>query len=51
MDTKAVGKRISLCRDRAGMTQAALAVIIDCTPQHVSAMERDVNTPFLKYDA
>lgn len=48
MDTKAVGKRISLYRDRAGMTQSALAEKIGCTPQHISAMERGVKTPTLE---
>ena len=48
MDTKAVGKRISLYRDRAGMTQSALAEKIGCTPQHISAMERSVKTPTLE---
>lgn len=48
MDTKAVGKRISLYRDRAGMTQLALAEKIGCTPQHISAMERGVKTPTLE---
>ncbi len=48
MDTKAVGKRISLYRDRAGLTQVALAEKIGCTPQHISAMERGVKTPTLE---
>ena len=48
MDTKAIGKRISLFRDRAGLTQAALAEKIGCTPQHISAMERGVKTPTLE---
>jgi transcriptional regulator with XRE-family HTH domain len=48
MDTKAVGKRISLYRDRSGLTQVALAEKIGCTPQHVSAMERGVKTPTLE---
>ena len=48
MDTKAVGKRINLYRDRAGLTQAALAKLIGCTPQHISAMERGVRTPTLE---
>lgn len=48
MDTKAVGERISLYRDRAGMTQSALAEKIGCTPQHISAMECGVKTPTLE---
>ena len=47
MDTKAIGERIALFRDRAGLTQAALAEKIGCTPQHISAMERGVKTPAL----
>lgn len=47
MDTKAIGARISLFRDRAGMTQAALAKEINCTSQHISAIERGVKTPKL----
>ena len=35
-------------RDRAGLTQAALAEKIGCTPQHVSAIERGVKTPTLE---
>lgn len=48
MDRKAIGVRISLFRDRAGMTQAALAEKIGCTPQHISAIERGVKTPKLE---
>lgn len=48
MDTKAIGARIALFRDRAGMTQAALAEKIGCTPQHISAMERGAKTPKLE---
>lgn len=47
MDTKAIGKRISLFRDRAGLTQVALAEKIGCTPQHISAIERGAKTPKL----
>lgn len=47
MDTKAIGARISLFRDRAGMTQAELAKRIGCTPQHISAIERGAKTPKL----
>ena len=48
MDTKAVGKRISLYRNRVGLTQVALAEKLGCTPQHISAMERGVKTPTLE---
>lgn len=48
MDTKAIGTRISLFRDRTGMTQAALAEKIGCTPQHISAIERGAKTPKLE---
>lgn len=45
MDTEAIGGRIALFRDRAGLTQAALAEKIGCTPKHISVMERGVMTP------
>ena len=40
MDTKAVGERIQIAREERGMTQLELGSAVDCTPQHISAIER-----------
>lgn len=47
MDLKAIGRRIKAARENAGLTQEDLAKIIDCTPQHISAMERGLKSPRL----
>ena len=47
MDLKAIGRRIKIARENAGLTQEDLAKVIGCTPQHVSAMERGLKTPRL----
>lgn len=47
MDFKETGRRIKTARENAGLTQEDLARIIDCTPQHISAIERGLKTPRL----
>lgn len=42
-----IGQRIKRARINARITQEELAAIIDCTPQHVSAIERGTKTPRL----
>ena len=48
MDSKLVGARIQLFRERTDMTQKELAERLGCTPQHISAIERGIKTPKLE---
>lgn len=43
-----IGKRIKLAREGTGMTQEQLAALLHCTPQHVSALERNAKQPSLE---
>lgn len=47
MDTKAVGERIQIAREERSLTQWELAMMVGCTPQHISAIERGVKMPTL----
>lgn len=47
MDFTAIGKRIKLARENAHLTQEELAALINCSPQHISVMERGLKTPRL----
>ena len=40
MDMKAIGRRINAAREAKGLTQEALAELVDLTPMHVSVIER-----------
>ena len=44
MDTQAIGQRIQIAREECYMTQRELAAAVDCTPQHISAIERGAKT-------
>lgn len=48
METKAMGERIQIAREERCMTQAGLAKVVGCTPQHISAIERGAKTPTLE---
>lgn len=48
MDSQALGIRIQFYREKASMTQAELAELIGCTPQHIRAIERGVKMPKLE---
>lgn len=43
-----IGKKIKKYREAAGLKQEELAEIIDVSPNHLSAIERDVKTPKLE---
>lgn len=43
-----VGKKIKGYREAAGLKQEELAEIVDLSPNHLSAIERDVKTPKLE---
>lgn len=45
MDAEKVGKRISECRKRAGITQEKLGEAVGFSTNHISAIERGVNMP------
>lgn len=47
MEYPSIGKRIRKARENAGLTQEQLAALVDCTPQHISAIERGAKTPRL----
>ena len=47
MNTKVIGERIQIAREERGMTQLELGSAVDCTPQHISAIERGVKVPTL----
>ena len=47
MDTKAVGQRIKVIREREHMTQEYLAELVDVSPNHISVIERGVKIPRL----
>ena len=40
MDLKAIGRRIKIAREQKGLTQEALAELVDLTPMHISVIER-----------
>ena len=40
MDLKAIGRRIKIAREQKGLTQEALAELLDLTPMHISVIER-----------
>ena len=48
METKAMGERIQIAREERCMTQAGLAKVVGCTPQHISAIERGAKVPTLE---
>lgn len=39
MDLKAIGRRIKIAREQKGLTQEALAELVDLTPMHISVIE------------
>ena len=47
MDQIALGKRIKAARERACMTQEALAAAVDYSVDHMSVVERGVKAPKL----
>lgn len=47
MKYRALGKRIQKARENARMTQGQLAATVECTPQHISAIERGTKKPRL----
>ena len=48
MDLKAVGKRIKAAREQKGLTQEALAELVNLSPMHVSVIERGNKLPRLE---
>lgn len=48
MELEKVGKQIKACRENAHLTQDALASLLGCTTQHISALERGIKQPSLK---
>lgn len=40
MDLKAIGRRIKAAREAKGLTQEALAELVNLSPMHVSVIER-----------
>ena len=48
MDIKTIGQRIKLTREAAHLTQEQLADAVNCTVQHISAIERGIKTPSLE---
>ena len=48
MDQIALGKRIKAARERACMTQEALAAAVDYSVDHMSVVERGVKAPKLE---
>lgn len=48
MELEKIGKRIKEFRENAHLTQDALADILGCTTQHISALERGIKQPSLK---
>lgn len=45
MDKKAIGKRIKEYREKRGLTQEALAELVDLSTGYLSAVERGVGLP------
>ena len=45
MDYKKVGKRIKECREKANLTQEALAEKVGCSATYISAVERGASFP------
>ena len=43
-----ISKNIKRLRQQAGLTQEQLAALVECTPQHISAIERGAKTPTLE---
>ena len=48
MDWTAVGKRIRIAREYAGITQEELAARLEMSPTHISVLERGVKPPKLE---
>ena len=48
MDINSIGRQIKLAREAARITQEQLAETVECTVQHISAIERGVKTPSLE---
>ena len=48
MDTKYIGRRIKVARERKGLTQEQLAEMVDLSPMHMSVLERGVKPPKLE---
>lgn len=40
MNLKAIGRRIKAAREQKGLTQEALAELVDLSPMHISVIER-----------
>ena len=47
MDAQIVGQRIKAVREARGLTQEALAAMVDLSPTHISVIERGLKTPNL----
>lgn len=47
MDAQIVGQRIKAAREARGLTQEALAAMVDLSPTHISVIERGLKTPNL----
>lgn len=48
MDLCAIGARIKVARERAGLTQEDLAAELEMSPTHISVLERGVKAPKLE---
>lgn len=48
MDWTAVGKRMRVAREFAGLTQEELAARLEMSPTHISVLERGVKPPKLE---
>ena len=48
MDWTAVGKRIRIAREFAGLTQEELAARLEMSPTHISVLERGIKPPKLE---
>ena len=47
MDAQMVGRRIKAAREAKGLTQEALAAMVDLSSTHISVIERGLKTPNL----
>ena len=48
MEFVLIGRRIKAAREAAHLTQEQLADAVNCTVQHISAIERGIKTPSLE---
>lgn len=48
MDSQAIGNRIKAAREARGLTQEALAGIVDLSTTHMSVIERGIKSPRLE---